>query len=340
MVPAAIAQIAPTTAPRLNGSFLQLLASHGQWRDEDWKRLFGYFKTLGLSELVVQWSMLDDLAFYQATPESAAPAPLESVLAAADEAQMRVLVGLVHDSRYWDEIRAEPARVADYLRTLESRSLATAAAMEPIIARHGCFEGWYLTVEVDDVNWIEPARRALLFDHLRSVSDKLRRLRPTARIGLSGFSNARIDPQAFDAFWHTLLTSAPGIDIVLLQDGVGAHKLEIAEVPLYMAAARDAVLRNGRELRAVVETFRQTAGPPIDDKSFSAVPAQMDQLRQQIEAAAPFASRVVAFSVPEYLSPAGGAEAKSLYESYLHWAADARRRRPPTLPRTAENSHK
>lgn len=321
----AMAQGAPAAASRLHGSFLQLLAVHYEWRDEDWKRLFGYFTALGLTDLVVQWSVLDDLAFHPNPSEAGRTgSPLESILAAADEARMRVLVGLAHDSRYWDEIRAESAPLGDYLRRLESRSLAAAQRMTSLLAAHRSFEGWYLPLEVDDVNWVDPVRRGLLFEHLRGLSEQLRRIEPAARIALSGFSNARIDPRGFESFWHGLLASAPAIDVVLLQDGVGAHKLDIAEVPLYMAAAGKAASRNGRELRAVVETFRQTAGPPIDDKPFSAAPAAMDRLQRQLRAAAPFASRIIAFSVPEYLSPAGGPAARRLYEDYLTEAGKQR----------------
>lgn len=315
---AARAQPAPAGAPRLTGSFLQLLAAHGRWRDDDWHGLFDTFGALGLSELVVQWSVLDGMAFHPAVDAPAASgSALASILAAADAAHMRVLVGLVHDSTYWDEIRAEPAQVARYLAGLESRSLAVADAVAPLADRHASFEGWYLTVEVDDVNWNEPQRRALLTEHLHRTSARLRRLRPAARIAVSGFSNARIDPQGFEAFWHELLAGAPEIGIVLMQDGVGVHKLEPAEVPLYLQAARNAVQRAGRELRAVVETFRQTGGPPLDDGPFAAEPATLERLRRQIETAAAFSPHVVAFSVPEYMSPAGGAAAGSLYRRYL-----------------------
>jgi hypothetical protein len=317
--PVAAQTPAPGT-PRLHGSFMQLLTKHGSWQPSDWKQLFGHFQAMQLSELVIQWSAFDDLRFYPsagAQAGSSPGSPLEEMMKLADAARMRVLVGLVHDSEFWSQIRQDPPQLANYLRDKQARSRAVASEVAAMVSKNASFEGWYLTVEIDDGSWLDPARRELLFKYLHDLSGDLRRATPSARIAVSGFSNARLDPQGLEAFWAELLERAPAIDTVLFQDGVGVHKLSVTEVPLYMAAVRNAAARHGKQLRTVVETFRQTAGPPLDDKPFAAAPATIEQLRQQVEVATRFASSVVAFSVPEYMSPAGGPAATLLFERYL-----------------------
>ena len=133
---------------------------------------------------------------------------------------------------------------------------------------------------------------------------------------MSGFSNAFLDPSAFGEFWGRVLDRAP-IDTVLFQDGIGAGKLEPREVPLYLEALRGASTARARNLEVVVEVFRQTDGPPINDEPFAAAPAGFDEILRQLRLAAEYApGGAIAFSVPEYMSPLGGEEAADRYEQY------------------------
>ena len=51
-------------AARLTGTYLQLWNDHGEWTEDDWQQLFGHFQALGLSRLVVQWSLYEGRAFF------------------------------------------------------------------------------------------------------------------------------------------------------------------------------------------------------------------------------------------------------------------------------------
>lgn len=68
----------------------------------------------------------------------------------------------------------------------------------------------------------------------------------------------------------------------------------------------------------VVEIFRQVDGLPFNDEPFKAVPAPLERINCQVDLAAPYStSGIIAFSVPEYMTPLGGQEAGRLFESYL-----------------------
>ena len=306
-----------TAAPRrFAGTFIQPLRTHGAWHAQDWANLFRYFKELQLSHVIIQWTVYDDLAFYPTTDGHHVPnPPLETILRLADEEAMGVYVGLVAESQYWAHLRQPLPQVEKSLGRLRSQAISVARQLLPTVALHASFQGWYIPEEIDDTTWRTPDWRAVLSTHLHRLSAHLHTLTPTKRIALSGFANGRMDPQAFESFWSGLLQEA-AIDIVLFQDGIGAKKLELPEVALYLMAMRNATQAHQRALEIIIEIFEQVAGPPLDDQPFQAVPANLERIRQQIEVAGAYAPALVAFSIPEYMTPRGGGAAAHLFETY------------------------
>ncbi len=306
----------PFPARRFQGTFIQLLRTHGEWPPQDWAKLFRYLKELQLSQVIIQWTVYDDLAFYPTPSGPQLPnPPLETILHLADEAAMGVYVGLVYESRYWAQIRQPLPQLEQYLGRLRSHAVAVARQLLSMVQRHPSFQGWYIPEEIDDTTWRAPDVRAVLYTHLNRLSAQLHQLTPTNRTALSGFANGRLDPQAFESFWSGLLRGA-SIDVVLFQDGVGTRKLALAEVAVYLIAMRNATQAHQRELKIVVEIFEQVAGPPLNDQPFQATPAVPERIRQQMEASAAYAPTLVAFSIPEYMTPLGGPAAAHLFETY------------------------
>jgi Domain of unknown function (DUF4434) len=308
--------------PRLEGTFLQLLQGHADWPPSRWNELFGYFHDLGLRQIIVQWSVLDDLAFYRSAKFKVLPAaPLEAVLREADRLGMSVQLGLVHDSNYWSRIAQDPATVTSYFDQLRLRSMATAQELTGLIGRHKCVKGWYLPGEVDDVNWHDEASREALLRHLSALSVSLQKLTPNLTISISTFAQGRLSPAGFEEFWN-IFFSRTKIDSVYLQDGVGVNKLDIAEVPPYMSALHAAAVKNKRRASAIIELLQQTSGPPINQSAFQATPGPLERILRQMESVSQFAPEgMIGFSVPEYMTPFGGKEAGELFEQYRAYRA-------------------
>ncbi len=73
--------LAETPPPGLYGTFIQLSQAHGSWDEDSWRRLFGYLAQLRAREIVVQWTVYDDTAFYPtARHAQVAQPPLETIL--------------------------------------------------------------------------------------------------------------------------------------------------------------------------------------------------------------------------------------------------------------------
>ncbi len=304
--------------PPIRGTFLQLLSHHQDWKVEDWQRLFAEFNALRISKLVVQWSVSADLAFYpsETLPHGANP-PLETILDLADKGGMVVQLGLWHDPGYWENIAASSDLLEIYLRRARLRSSTIADELLPLIRRHRSFQGWYISEEIDDSSWNEPARRKMLLEHLAGLSVDLRQTLPNANVGISCFSNARLDPKSCEEFWEALLAGS-SIDTLYFQDGIGAHKLELDYLPLYLDAAKRATEPIGRTLAVVVEMFEQKQEAGTATAEFQAVPAPLSRIDRQIELATRYAGEeIVAFSIPDYMTGAAGTEPRRLLESYM-----------------------
>ncbi|HEY3127894.1 MAG TPA: DUF4434 domain-containing protein [Acidobacteriota bacterium] len=297
-------------SPRIQGTFLQLLNSHFDWQPDKWVQLFDYFRQLGISELVIQWTVSDQTAFFT-SPTLSGGTPFEKSLELCDKHRIKVYAGLVRDPAYWAKIGQDSALAKSYLRKAIVQSEAASNQLIAIVQKHPSFAGWYITEEIDDVNWVEPQKRQVLFEYLHDLSAHLHKLAPSGKVALSGFSNANLDPKSLEKFWEELLKQS-SVDVVMFQDGIGAGKLQIDYLGLYLAAIKKATDAQSRELQIVVETFRQ-----VGEKPFAAVPASLDRIKRQMDVAGRYSSKIVAFSVPEYMTPLAGQDAEHLFRDYL-----------------------
>lgn len=305
-----------TPEMRLDGTFLQLRAEHKQWRSEDWDQLFAYFHAVEINTLIIQWTVHDEVSF--AVPDSSGEpgrSTLDMLLEQADQNRVRVLVGLVADSDFWRRIEQPPESLRHYLDDLHKRNLDLAVQLLPVVRERASFRGWYIPEEIDDVNWVGAEAREILFEHMRKLSSGLKKSAPDKDIALSGFSNGNLSPASLQEFWTALVEEAD-VDIVMFQDGIGVHKLSLEILPSYLGALREGLDGIGRKLYVIIEVFRSTDTTKYSEDQFQAVPAAFEDIQQQLKIAGPYAETLVAFSVPEYMTPFGGVAAARLFERY------------------------
>ncbi|MCW5892867.1 MAG: DUF4434 domain-containing protein [bacterium] len=301
----------------IDGSFLQLTRADALRPRADWERLFADMAAVGVAQVFVQWTLADGVAFYAQDPPRADDVPMvDLLLALAEQHGMRVWLGLAHDAGWWAGIdRARPANEVDvFLARRRLANLAVARALAPAVAGRPSFAGWYVPDEVDDRNWLDAERTALVADYLATLGRELAPLAPGAGIAVSGFAQGWGTPGQVAALWGTVAARAP-LTLLLFQDGIGARKLGLDDLPAYLPRLRAALDPHGKRLGVVVELFDATS--PEAGTAFAAVPAPLGRVERQLgiawrEATGP----VVGFSVPDYLSPFGGAAAGRAYAAY------------------------
>jgi hypothetical protein len=307
---------AEALATPITGTFLQLYDEHETWSQARWNTLFQAFQDIGLREIIVQWAKYGQAPKPSEDSDKQPARAISTVLSHAKARGMQVWVGLAHDPGYWGFVGKSPRLTAGYLQRRRAYSLAVAEELVPLLRPSPVFRGFYINQEIDDVNWISRAKRKELVAHLARLCRGLERLLPGVDIALSGFANARMSPGSFAGLWGEILAET-SVDRVLFQDGVGVSKLKLRHVGAFAEALERTALEHGAKLTLIVEIFQQTQGSPINEGEFAAVPADMDRIRRQLRTAADYeGSGVLAFSVPEYMSPLGGPAATRLFEEY------------------------
>lgn len=344
---AALAGLAPMVAPAaasardavgacrathgLDGTFVQLTRADALRPRADWERLFADMAAVGIAQVFVQWTMADGVAFYASSVAgsdsgNAPPRPddvpmVDLLFELAERHGMRVWLGLAHDAGWWAGIdRARPAREVEvFLARRRLANLAVARALVPSVAGRASFAGWYVPDEIDDRNWVGAERAALVAGYLADLGRALEPLAPGAGIAASGFAQGWATPGQVVELWSTIAARAP-LTLLLFQDGIGAGKLSLDELPDYLPRLRAAVEPHGERLGVVVELFAATS--PADGSSFAAVPAPLERVERQLGLAwRDSDGPVIGFSVPDYMSPFGGAAAGSAYDAYRGFVA-------------------
>lgn len=313
----------------LSGTFLQPTEAVVARDDAAWDALFGEIAALGMSDVYLQWSAANGVYENGVIRWPRSPAALaRRVLDAAAEHGLRAWIGLSYTDAWWQRINR--SRPLDSLRVYLRRRLfvneAAAREVAPVAVGHAAFAGWYVTEEIDDKSWLEPARRAAVAEYAGGLARSLRALAPERPIAISGFATGFADPSGLASLWAAILAAGP-IDVVLLQDGIGAGHLDEPELATVLPPLREAVTAAGRRLGIVVELF--TANEPAGGKSeateagasapraWSAHPAPLARIERQIAFARRWATGpIVAFSVPDYMSTLAGDRAASLYAEF------------------------
>ena len=302
---------------RLTSTFLQLWADHANWPQERWQEVFRHFSAMGLRDVYVQWTLYDDISY--AVPNSPGKQPpVDTILRLAETNGMRVHLGLAFHSKFFENAKPGP-RLGEYMRSQQARSLAAAQEIASRYGSHRAFVGWYIAEELDDLMWPAGEARNVLFDFVAATVDGLNRIAPGKPVTISGYAGARSDPYQLGQFWSALLERVPKLTTVMFQDGIGVGNLPLTYLPQYLEVMRQATARHERELRVIVEVFRQVDGV-FNGRAFRAVPVPFTFVLPQMETAAPYSKGgLVAFSIPEYMTPLGAPGARESYLAYLDW---------------------
>lgn len=298
----------PPPGLRIEGTFIQLNDAMARRTTLEWKRELDAARRAGLKTVIIQRLRTPD-ADYMNAPRR----PVETILWYADEHGMTVFLGLTEDPRWWSRC-TDP----EYLTIAADAAVTTAEAAWQRYRRHRSFVGWYIAHEFWDLRLSE-TQTAALRGFYRSISDRCRSLAPGKSIATAPFFTGEMPPTHTARVFQAILDGS-GIDIVMVQDGVGARgwdrEVEVRIAP-YFSAIRDACVAAGVELWSDLECFRLRGTPA---QGF--VPADPPRVLRQLAAASPFVKRFVTFDFFHYMSPTIGGAARELYDGYIAGCVD------------------
>jgi len=318
---------AAAARPAFSGTFLQPDLGDS-WDEEGWDTEFTYMKSVGIDQLVLQWSA--DSRYKTAVYPTSVPGftqnteqdLLNLALSTGDEHEAEIYVGLIANEDWF----AKYANDQVWLDQEEELVKAFATDIWNKYGSHESFTGWYLSFEVDNWNLPTATEWGRLANYYKDIIAHLKTLAPGKPVVISPFFNPSggLNTTGWQEMWEYILNIAP-IDVIALQDGVGAGGAKpesTARLPAWFAATKKAIgkARPATELWADSETFN------LDFKSMG-IKLMVDDMY----AVQPYVSNYLSFSFNHYISPQQGHDLYfNTYKQYLETGivdADA-----PTAP--------
>ncbi|KJU82772.1 conserved hypothetical protein, secreted [Candidatus Magnetobacterium bavaricum] len=299
--------------PSFSGTFIQLTDITDAYSRQQWKELFDYMTTLDIKYIIIQWTVYGEMNYLK-TPDFTIKhrKSIEYILEETSNRNIKVFLGLYSDDQFWERLKAPPEIVEVYLKRQYVNATKIADDLLPLISRYPSFWGWYISEEIDDVNWQTDYKQKILCNYLHELSKHLKKIMPTAKVGISGFTNAGTDPISLKELWENIFSNS-SIDILFFQDGIGVNKLTFFELPIYLDAIKKAAETHNVHLSVIVEIMTM-----LKENPFTAEPAPISRILKQLTIASQFSNfGITAFSVPEYMTPLSGNKAQLLFEEYI-----------------------
>jgi hypothetical protein len=328
--PKPVVNIDPGSAGRLGGSFIQpdLL---DKWSDATLNTELTSMKNLHLSHLVVQWAANDHdkRAGGQKTAVYPTQQPgyvrntstdvIERTLRAADAAGVDVWVGLPVSDDWWNVYAYDPW----WLDNEATTAKAFAHELWDKYHSHASFKGWYLSFELDNVHFGTASAQNNMISFYQNVIGELHVLSNNLPVAIAPFYNGVNtqlpgwqDPTAWGYTWKHILENVD-VDVIALQDGVGAGHATPATLGTWFSAMRDAITASGSNARlfADTETFIMGASglQPMSSKGIVSA----------INAVKGYVAAFWSFSFNHYQSPRSTFATSAYFNAYNSWAQAA-----------------
>jgi hypothetical protein len=252
---ALLAGCASQTVPPIEGVVWQIDNEHTQPQG-DWQKL-------GVKRLLVQWTVVDDLAFVPGTDVPAGASMPDWARIAREPWAKEVILGLAG--------RFDERGARSQLDKLVAQSARVARTPPPVNVT-----GYYFPIEIDPT-WQEAFR-------LRTLLDQLPR-----PLWISVYDSANVGPEELA---QSLVEWLPKDVGVFFQDGVGVYAREPFVARHYVNVL---VRRLGSDrVRVIAEAFRPNVGGGFR-------PATLDELRPQL--ATYQGLPIYLFEGPRYVAP-------------------------------------
>ncbi len=292
---------------QIEGTFLQFQPWMMKLDNASWKRELDAMREAGLELVVIQWLQFENTRFIPA--DASSKDPVGVVMDYADKHGMRIFLGLTTDER-WHERMTVPR----YLDRAVAVNIKIAESAWARYGRHRSLAGWYIPQELRYMEY-SPENVEMLRNFYRKQSDRLREISGKKIVAVAPAipsPREEIEPEKFASVICGIL-SGSGIDMIFLQDGVGAHRGRgsAKEIVPYFRAMRSECRKRGISLWADLEIFKRK------DRASGSEPAPLERIRSQIEAEAPFVDGFAMFDFFHYMSPYRGEAQRALFEEYL-----------------------
>lgn len=305
---------------RLSGGFIQYNSGMLSQMDKSrWTSTLKSMREIKLDTVILQFHQHDGTKFIPEGKDGTDATKI--ILDYAKDNGMQVYVGLKYDTRWYGNWKDQK-----YLDQVAADSKQLAKQLWGRYGKNRAFAGWYMPQEMWNQDY-SPRELEQSSRYFRDVGDECRKLAPGKPVAVSPYFNPSSDflgAEAFGQRYSQFLRGA-GLNVVMLQDSVGARKIVPEEfkenlLPFYRAV-QAAAQQNGAEFWGNVESYEIVPNQPDENNR---QPTEAARLAKQINAGGPFVRKLVTFDFFHYMNPHGFTyddvnyrdRQKRLYEGY------------------------
>ncbi len=275
---------------------MQYAAEMQSWPPETWQAVLDRMKEVKMNTVIVQMLVQEygDGTLHSFIGPAGQPDATETILNYADTNGFRVFLGLYLPN--WNH----EMTASNFLYDTQAKMAAVAQqAWDRYLSGnpHSSFAGWYIPYEPWTADY-QPDEVERLRSFFQAVHASCHVVSGDVPLAISPFiSSDRPPPCQVEQLYGRLLDQA-GIDILLLQDSVGAQQWDsniLQRVAPYFQAFQGACQATDVRLWANLECFK------ISDGVFG--PCDAARLQKQFDATAPFVEAFVTFDFLNYMNP-------------------------------------
>lgn len=285
-----------TELPKLNGSFIQPYLADS-FDNIKWKKEFRFMKNAGINKLFIQWTSdsKNKTAIYPSGingyRQNTKTDIVEAALSNADLMGIDVYLGLQINDDWWNKKNIDKV----WLKNEAAVSKKIFDDLSCKYGRHSSLKGWYIPFEVDNwrfCTWKEWDNLILFYD---TILSRIKSVTSRQPVVISPFFNPSggLSSSEWQAMWTYILLKCP-IDIVSLQDGVGAGNVTGEKLSQWFRATLNAI-EAARPLTKLWSTSENFIG--------GYKPMPMNKLIKNMKTIHPLVSGFVCFSYNHYTSP-------------------------------------
>ena len=240
---------------------------------------------------------------------------MQRLLASAGRKAIEVHIGLHFDDTYWHH----QTDVA-WLQTQANYCIAIAEEIQAQFGTHTAFKGWYIPHEPEPNAYNTDEKVRLFREHfVDRISNRLHQLN-NKPVSIAAFWNSSLStPEQLQHFMAEL--SKSNLQIIMLQDGVGAQHVTFNRLASYYEAAQRGLFEENKNYKGVFWSDLETFASPNGQYPFE--PATFDRVKQQLETALsiPKVSKIVSFHYFDDMSTKSPhkARADALREAYKNY---------------------
>lgn len=297
--------------PIMTGTFIQESPTIDTWTGSRWDEEMTDMDAVGIKTLILQWSLDEDdqKVLYPGPPVPNIPGTSTPYLIGPDYVDNLLFHANAHGDQVWlglSNFGAWQSHAGDATWLGQQLALSEQVADElySLFGSNAAFVGWYIPFEIDALLLSTPADITPMTNYFTSLINYLHTHYPSKLVMVSptySINGVLLSPTSYAT---ALKPVVAGVDVINLQDG-GSTQTP-ATISSYFAALKTALTGTGTALWSNPDMFG-TSGP---------MPSA--QLQANIQAAAPYVSKITGFSFPTQMGPHD--ISSSAYDNYKTYA--------------------